>query len=563
MKKRKAIQREIATLQFVWKMAKGEHGKIVFVMLLNILSGLLPAGIAWFIARYVNNHSLNFNNLLNKNDLVLFFGIIISGIFLKMFSELLMGYTMPTIKRNIEMNCIKKFALLPHSYISDCINNSVIMSLSIESGMITALIPMTYRSLIKAPITILGFTVLLLFVSPLLTLICFVLIFTIVVGVLLFRKSIKRINKKTYARIGDLHQYFSEWLSGYKVFVVSNATKFIEQQLTNVSTEVCGLSKKLAKIKAFQSLIIETVTIALAILFVVLASNSVTPHSLLSMGELLLFPATILYIRGEVLTIIYGYVQLAGTESAAKRMIDIIEYPVTTGLTMNGLDELIHSLAFENVSFSYPDSNKKILNQANISFERGKIHTIIGRSGAGKTTFLNLCMRLRTPDKGLILYNGQDYRSFTEESLLNKIGLVEQEPFIFEGSLIENIFFDRMPDIKLVIKLLEDFELTYLAKNESELFSTRIGKQGRQLSTGEKQRIAIIRALVRNVDIIFFDEATSNLDAQNAGKIIKHIRAISKDKLVICVSHDLMLIQESQALYEIKDEQIKCITASN
>jgi len=563
MKKLEDIQREIATLQFVWKMAKGEHGKIVFVILLNILSGIIPAGIAWFIANYVNVNSLNFNNLLNKNDLALFFGIIISGIFLKMSSELIMGYTMPKIKRNIELNCIRKFALLPHSYISDSVNNSVIMSLSIESGMITALIPMTYRSLIKAPITILGFTVLLLFVSPLLTLICFVLILTIVVGALLFRNSIKRLNRKTYSRIGDLHQYFSEWLSGYKVFIVSNATKFIERQLTNVSTEVCELSKKIAKIRAFQSLIIETITIVFAILFVIFASNSVTPYNLLNMGELLLFPAAILFIRGEVLAIIYGYVQLAGTESAAKRIIDIIEYPVTTGQTTDCLDKPVHSLSFEDVSFSYPDSNKKILNRVTISFERGKIHTIIGRSGSGKTTFINLCMRLRTPDNGLILYNDKDICSFTEESLINKIGLVEQEPFIFEGTLAENIYFDRTPDTTFLLKLLEDFELTHLAKNESELFNIRIGKQGRQLSTGEKQRIAVIRALTRNVDVIFFDEVTSNLDTQNAEKIIKHIKAISKDKLIICVSHDMMLIQESQALYEIKNEQIKWITASN
>jgi len=378
----------------------------------------------------------------------------------------------------------------------------------------------------------------------------------------LFRKSIKRLNKTTYIRIGNLHQYFSEWLSGYKVFVVSNATKFIERQLSNVSIEVCELSKKLAKIKALQSLIIETVTIGLAIAFVIIASNNVISHNLFNIGKLLLFPAAILFIRGEVLNIIYGYVQLAGTESAAKRMMDIIEYPVTTGLAKECLNETIHSLTFENVSFSYPDSNKKILNQTNITFERGKIHTLIGRSGAGKTTFVNLCMRLRIPDNGLILYNGKDFRSFTEESLINKIGLVEQEPFIFEGTLVENIFFDRTPDVKQLIKLLEDFELTYLAQNGHNLFNTRLGKQGRQLSTGEKQRIAIIRALVRNVDVIFFDEATSNLDAQNAKKIIQQIQAIANDKLVICVSHDMMLIQESQALYEIKDEQIKCTTVT-
>jgi len=244
MKKYTEIKREAKVLLFVWKMAKGEHGKIVANIFINLVSALLPAGIAYFIKRYIDFNALNFMIFFNQENLILFFSLIICGIFLKMTAGLIMGYAMPNVKRNIEISCINKFAKLPHFYISDCIDNRIIMSLSIESGMIANLIPMIYRSFIKAPITILGFVVLLLFVSPILTLICFVLMITVLIGVLLFRKSIKRLNEKSYNRIGDLHQYFAEWLAGYSVFFTSNATRFVKKQLNYVSTELAELNKK-------------------------------------------------------------------------------------------------------------------------------------------------------------------------------------------------------------------------------------------------------------------------------------------------------------------------------
>ncbi|MDR1543747.1 MAG: ABC transporter ATP-binding protein/permease [Prevotellaceae bacterium] len=555
MKTRKEIQQELNTLKFVWNMAKGEHTKILIVVIISILAGIIPAGIAFFAKNYLNSFSAIIANTFSNDNLILFLSLILVGIFLKIASGIIMGYAMPNVKKNIDTACVKKFAMLPHTYIADCLDNRVIMSVSMESGMIAALIPMVYNSFIKAPVTVLGFVILLLFVSPLLTLICILLIFTIVVGVTLFRKTIKELNKTTYDKIGDLHQYFAEWLNGYKVFVVSNAVNYIEKQLLNIVNDLNKLMKKMTKIGAFQSLLIELATIIIVILFITAATKSTFTNKTLNIGEFILFPTAILFIRGEILKIIDGYMQLARTESAAKRILGIINYPVAKTLDKEILIEKINSLTLKNVSFAYKNS-EHILDNANATFTRGKIHTIIGRSGAGKTTFINLCLRLRNAESGLIFYNNKEIQSIAEQSLMDKIGLVEQEPFIFEGTLAENIYFDKTPNIKYVLELLQNFELAHLAKNESEFYNTRIGQRGRLLSTGEKQRIALIRALVRNVDVIFFDEATSNLDTCNTKKIIDCIKDIAKDRLVICVSHDIMLIEQSKIIYEISRGKI-------
>lgn len=557
MKKYADIKREAKVLRFVWKMAKGEHGKIITVFFINILSALIPAGIAYFVKLYMDFHSVNFTNLFNKEDLILFLTLFVSGIFLKTIAGLIMGYAMPNIKRNIEISCIKKFAALPHAYISDCIDNRIIMTLSIESGMILGLIPMVYRSFIRAPITIFGFVMVLIFVSPVLTCICLILISTVVVGVLLFRKAIKRLNKQTYDRIGDLHQYFSEWLSGYRIFVVSNATRFIEKQLIHVSKELAGLSKRMAKINAFQTITIEIITIAITIVFVLIAAKSqVTSDNVFNIGELLLFPTAILFIRGEILNIIYGYMQLAGTESAARRIIDIIEYPLSESSGNEVIAETIDSLAFNHVTFRYDEASGNIFNAASMTFEKGLLNTITGRSGVGKTTFINLCVHLRLPCVGAILYNSKDISVVSEKNLLDRIALVEQEPFIFEGTLAENLFFDREPDIPLALAMLDRFKLAYLAQNADEIQQLKVGARGRQLSTGEKQRIAIIRALVRNPEVIFLDEITSNIDASAAAIIIEVIVSLAAEKLVVCVSHDERLIDRSGRIFRIDNGKI-------
>ncbi|MDR2146165.1 MAG: ABC transporter ATP-binding protein/permease [Tannerella sp.] len=558
MKRREDIKREINTLKFVWKMAGGQHGKIILASVLSIAAGLLPAIVAWFFKNYMDNHQLDFNNLLNVTDLTVFFGLITGGMLIKTASGFIMGYTMPNVKRNIEISCVKKISGLPYPYISDCIDNRIIMTMSLESNMITSLIPMVYNSFIKAPVTVLGFVAVLFFASAKLTVIGMVLILTVVAGVVLFRRKIKELNKKSYNRIGDLHNYFSEWLSGYRVFLASNATRFVEKNLIGVSKELCGLSKKMAKISAAQSLIIEILTISVTVLFIVIATHGKITGTGFNIGTLILFPAAILFVRGEILKIIYGYMQLAGTESAAKRMIDILEYPVGQSANTNHFDEDIQTLSLQNIGFSYANTKQPIFENANITFRQGELNVVKGRSGTGKTTLITLCMGLRLPDTGAILLNGKNINSFNEENLLSKTGLVEQEPFIFEGTLAENLFFDRTPDAQYVLNLMNDFDLSHLAKTEKELFSVKIGKKERQLSTGEKQRIALIRALVKQAKLIFFDEVTSNLDRENAEKIIECIKKIAKDKLVICVSHDRLLLQEAENLYEIENGKIEC-----
>jgi ABC-type multidrug transport system fused ATPase/permease subunit len=252
--------------------------------------------------------------------------------------------------------------------------------------------------------------------------------------------------------------------------------------------------------------------------------------------------------------------QLAGTESAARRIMDIIEHPVADPPGEEHLDGPVCTLTLRGVSFAYDRPVRKILDDVSVTFARGQLHAITGRSGAGKTTFINLCTRLRVPSTGAILYDGKDAATLSGESLMARVGLVEQEPFIFEGTLAENIFFDRTPDPRAILDLLEGLGLGHLAKDERDLFNTRVGQRGRLLSTGEKQRIAIARALARDVDVLFLDEATSNLDAQNARKIVEYVKRLSASKLVICASHDVMLLREADVIHELNDGKITRVT---
>ena len=181
------------------------------------------------------------------------------------------------------------------------------------------------------------------------------------------------------------------------------------------------------------------------------------------------------------------------------------------------------------------------------------VNCVTGRSGEGKTTLLNICMGLRLPDKGSVIYNKIDIHEGKNTWIYKKIALIEQEPFIFEGSVGDNIFLGRKEDPEKALQMLRTLQLQHLANTVNELNTTMIGGRYRQLSTGEKQRLAVIRAAIRDIDVIFLDEATSNIDTNNTKILIDFINELAKEKLIISVSHDMSFISNSTNVFILEN----------
>jgi len=214
-------------------------------------------------------------------------------------------------------------------------------------------------------------------------------------------------------------------------------------------------------------------------------------------------------------------------------------------------------IEFCNASFSYPGRSEALSN-VSVSFEKNKCIAIVGQSGSGKTTMVNLLIRLFDPTEGAILIDGIDLRDYKKDSWLSKIGFVSQDTFIFHATVRENITFglDGVGENNIIksakMANAHDF-ITALPAG----YDTIVGERGMKLSGGEQQRIAIARAILRNPQILIFDEATSALDNVSQSLIQNSINKIVKDHTVILIAHRLSTIVDADKIVVLDKGEIK------
>jgi subfamily B ATP-binding cassette protein MsbA len=245
--------------------------------------------------------------------------------------------------------------------------------------------------------------------------------------------------------------------------------------------------------------------------------------------------------------------------SAASRILPIIDQKnyVTDTLSAKPLELKKANIEFKKLSFAYDNKDEKVLDNINLEFLGGKMTSLVGHSGSGKSTILNLIPRFYDAQSGDILIDNQSIYKSTIKSLRSEISLVSQETTLFDDTIKNNIKYanDGATDEEVyeVAKLsyCEDF-----INNLPNKYETLIGENGIRLSGGEKQRLSIARAMMKKSSIILLDEATSSLDSETESKIQTALKILTKDKTTIVIAHRLSTILNSNNIYVIDSGKI-------
>jgi ATP-binding cassette subfamily B protein len=217
-------------------------------------------------------------------------------------------------------------------------------------------------------------------------------------------------------------------------------------------------------------------------------------------------------------------------------------------------------LEFKNVHFSYDDS-KEILHNINLRFEKGKTYALIGPTGGGKTTTASLISRLYDATKGSILLNGKDIRSFSAEERTQKIGFILQEPFLFTGTVKENILYGNslykdVTDEQLE-KIIEEANLNALLVIFDEGLNTQITSGSDSISLGQKQLLAFMRAVLRNPELLILDEATANIDTITEQLLGSILNKLSKETTLVIIAHRLNTIENADEIYFVNEGEVQ------
>ncbi len=284
-------------------------------------------------------------------------------------------------------------------------------------------------------------------------------------------------------------------------------------------------------------------------------------QSQLTLGDLMMFLVYLTMLLGPIATLAGSAVQFQNNLAGLDRILDLLATPKELadrpGALRLNRKQVNGEIRFESVSFRYPDNEQWILRDINLHAQAGQTIAIVGRSGAGKTTLCNLVARFFDAEMGRILVDGIDLRDVQLHSYRQLLGVVEQDVFLFDGSIADNIAYGRRgATVEQVIQASKAAAADEFISKSPKGYETLIGERGFKLSGGQRQRLAIARALLADPKILILDEATSNLDSESERLIQSSLARLLEQRTAFVIAHRLSTIIHSDQIIVLDEGRI-------
>jgi len=429
-----------------------------------------------------------------------------------------------------------------------------ISNLNFDVNQITGMLSNSFLSLFKDGLTLIGLLLVMFFQNWNLSLIA---ILMIPIASFTAKKLGKRIGKVTtqaQEKSGDLNKYLIDLFKNHKIIKIFQRENYENERSEKFVNDLKEKSIKIATVYIRSTPIMEVVT-GIMIAVLIFYSGKLIMNDQLSINNFFSFLAAMMLAYQPVKSLATVSVGIGQGLSAGKRILPIIdqENKILNNEQANLLEIENASIEFKNINFSYKSNLKNIvLKNINIGILGKKMTALVGHSGSGKSTLLNLIPRIYEADSGDILIDNQKIQNLNLKSLRKEISIVDQNTTLFDDTIFNNIKYAKPEATEneifnaAKISMCNDF----IGKLENK-FETIIGENGVKLSGGEKQRLSIARALLKDSKIILLDEATSSLDSETEEKIQKAIEELTKNKTTIVIAHRLSTILNSEKIYVI------------
>ncbi len=430
----------------------------------------------------------------------------------------------------------------------------------VEYGIIA-----TLETMIVEPITILLSLGFMFYLSPQLTL--FVLIMILITGLIIGRigKSLKRASKKGQAKMGELVSIIDETLLGLKIMKAFTAERRLEARFDKENRAYMGIMNRMLRRKFASSPLTEFLAIIILVIVLwyggkmVLApdgmSNKILPEVFI--GFMVIFSQLIPPAKNFS----SAYYNIQKGLASHERIETILNATseVTDNADAKPIARFEQQIEFKNVSFAYYNfDNHPVLQNINVVIKKGKMLALVGSSGSGKTTFADMLPRFYDVLKGEILIDGIDTRQYKLRDLRKLMGIVTQEPILFNDTVHNNITFGMDGEISReeVIRAAKIANAHDFIERLENGYDTNIGDRGGKLSGGERQRLTIARAVMNDPPILILDEATSSLDTKSEKLVQEAIYKLMENRTTIVIAHRLSTIQYADEILVMQGGQI-------
>ena len=537
---------------------KKHINKLILSVVLSLVVAGSTGAIAWLLDPAIKKIFIEKDqSLIFIIPLLIIIAFTIKGTSLY-FAKTIMISVGEEVKKIIQSDMLRSFIKADTEFIEDKHTGKYVSNLTYDVAKITNLLTNALLSLFKDSLTLIGLLVVMFYQNWKLSLIAIIMIPLASIMARTLGKRIRKVTTEAQEKSGFLTTYLIEIFKNHKLIKIFQREDYENNRADKYIDDLKEKEKKIGIVFVRATPIMETLT-GIMIAVLIFYSGKLIMSNEIDINNFFSFLAAMMLAYQPVRALATLTLAINQGISAAKRILPIIDNKekILDNENSTPLKLSKGKLEFRNVSFKYINKGDSVLNSINLNIEGGKMTSLVGHSGAGKSTILNLIPRFYDALSGDIIVDGNSIYKTTISSLRNNISLVSQDTTLFDDTIKNNISYANPnandKDIIEAAKLSYSDEFIEKLPNKYE---TLIGENGVRLSGGQKQRLSIARAMLKKTQIVLLDEATSSLDSETEDKIQKAIGLLTKDRTTLVIAHRLSTILNSDKIYVIDNGSV-------
>jgi ATP-binding cassette, subfamily B, bacterial MsbA len=527
------------------------RGRLMTALVIIVIgSGLGLAGP--YTLQYLIDAVFKQNNSVLLNQITL----ILIGIFLLQsvsyfFRSYLLSYIGERVMADLRIRLFEHLQSLSLSFYNERRTGELVSRLTNDVSTVRSLVTSDISTALAQALTFIGALILIVVTDWRLTLFMAALV-PVVIGIaLVFGRRLRAISAQVQDQLANATSILEEAIGGVRVVQSFTREMYEINRFRQAIMTSFGLAMRRTRISAVFGPLVSFLGFAAVVSIFWFGGHEVLAGRLTA-GQLAMFLVLTLTIAGSIGQFSGLWTGLQETLGATRRLFEILETntDITEVPDAAALARVDGQIVFEHVSFAYHDNPQTpILEDVSLEVKPGEVLALVGPSGAGKTTLVNLIPRFFDPTAGRICLDGQDLRSLQVKSLRGQIGIVPQETLLFGGSVRENILYGRLDASEgEVFSAARSANAHDFILQLPKGYDTVVGERGVKLSGGQRQRIAIARAILKNPSILLLDEATSALDSESEGLVQEALERLMRGRTSIVIAHRLSTIQNAQRI---------------
>ncbi|MBI1783054.1 MAG: ABC transporter ATP-binding protein [Sphingobacteriales bacterium] len=507
-----------------------------------------------WLTNFIQNLAQQFND--NKFSLLLIIcAFILTSIFLKNLFLYLSYYVLNPLKNTVvtklRQEVYDKILRLPIGFFTEKRKGDIMSRMTTDIGEIETSVVGTLEGWIRDPLQILFCIIYLFYLSVQLTL--FMLLLLPIMGFVIGRigRSLKKQSKVIAELSGESVSILDETLTGLRVIKAFTAEKLLGGRFISNNNKLLQTRNAIGYRRDLASPLSETMGILVFCFILLYGGSLILNHSSgsLSGGTFIVYLGMFYNIINPAKTLSTSFYNMQKGSAAIIRIEEVLKAPVTVDDNPNGIkkESFDNSIELKNVGFNYEDVS--ILKNINLKIEKGKTIALVGSSGAGKSTLVDLIPRFHDVSSGELSIDGKNIKEYSLKHLRNLMGIVTQEPILFNDTIANNIALGKPDATKEEIETAAKIANAYnFIIQKEEGFDTNIGDRGSKLSGGERQRLTIARAVLKNPPILILDEATSSLDTESERLVQDAINHLMQDRTSVVIAHRLSTVRHADEI---------------